>query len=73
VLVCSTMVSLIAGFEVLFIFLIRGPYLDGVSWPVVTFGILATVTMLSGYVHLELWICMVVLIDGLDTSRYRLN
>lgn len=41
---------LFAGLETLFIFVIRGPYSRGVSWPVTLMGVLATVFILSGYV-----------------------
>ena len=41
---------LFAGLETLFIFVIRGPYSHGVSWPVILMGVLATIFILSGYV-----------------------
>ena len=41
---------LFAGLEALFVFVIRGPYSRGVSWPVTLMGILATIFLLSGYV-----------------------
>lgn len=39
-----------AGMEVLLIFVIRGPYQRGVSWPVTLVGVLAAVLLIIGYV-----------------------
>ena len=38
-----------AGMEVLLIFVIRGPYHRGVSWPVTLVGVLAAVLLIIGY------------------------
>lgn len=39
-----------AALQVVFVLIIRGPYSRGVSWPVETMGIIATVTLLAGYI-----------------------
>lgn len=44
------MLSLIAALQVVFVLVIRGPYSRGVSWPVETMGIIATITLLAGYI-----------------------
>ena len=49
-LVCSFMIVVMGGSEVMLVLVIRGPYERGVSWPVITMGIVACVTLLSGYV-----------------------
>lgn len=43
--------------EVLLIFVIRGPYRRGVSWPVTLVGVFAAVLLIIGYVPVpfELW------------------
>ena len=41
---------LFAGIEILLIFVIRGPYSNGVSWPVTFVGVLAAVLIISGYI-----------------------
>lgn len=43
--------------EVLLVFVIRGPYSRGISWPVTLVGVLAAVLLIIGYVPLpfELW------------------
>lgn len=44
------MLALYGGLQVLFVLVIRKPYYqDGVSWPVQTMGILAFITLISGY------------------------
>lgn len=50
ILVTVALGFVFAGLEVLFIFVIRGPYSRGVSWPVTLMGVLATVLILSGYI-----------------------
>lgn len=40
---------LFAGIEVLLVFVIKGPYGRGVSWPVTFVGILAAVLLIIGY------------------------
>ena len=44
------MIVVMGGLEVMLVLVIRGPYERGVSWPVITMGIVACVTLLSGYV-----------------------
>ena len=41
---------LFAGVEFLLVYVIRGPYSRGISWPVTFVGVLAAVLMVSGYV-----------------------
>lgn len=41
--------AVVAALQAAFIIIIRGPYSRGVSWPVMVFGILACVILLSGY------------------------
>ena len=41
---------LLAGLEVLLVFVIRGPYSRGVEWPVTLVGILAAILLASGYI-----------------------
>lgn len=49
-LACATMLAINGVLQVVFVLVIRGPYSRGVSWPVTTMGILATIALLSGYV-----------------------
>lgn len=43
--------------EILLVFVIRGPYRRGVSWPVTLVGVCAAVLLIVGYVPVpfELW------------------
>ena len=43
------MLALVAVLQVVFVLVIRGPYSRGVSWPVMTMGIVACIMLLSGY------------------------
>lgn len=40
---------LYAGLQVLLLFVVRGPYSRGLSWPVTLVGIAAAVLLISGY------------------------
>jgi hypothetical protein len=50
VLLCGSLLAVLAGLEVMLVLVIRGPYARGVEWPVETIGIIALVTLLAGYV-----------------------
>ena len=56
-LLSSVLAVFFAGMEVLLVFLIRGPYRHGLSWPVTLVGVLAAVLLIIGYVPIpfELW------------------
>ena len=49
-LLSVTILGFFAGMEVLLVFVIRGPYARGVSWPVTLIGILAAILLIVGYV-----------------------
>ena len=49
-LALSIMLVIVAVLQVVFVLVIRGPYSRGVSWPVTTFGIIACIVLISGYV-----------------------
>jgi hypothetical protein len=38
-----------AALQILFVFVIRGPYSRGVSWPVLVIGIIAFLVLIAGY------------------------
>ncbi|KAJ9657393.1 hypothetical protein H2201_008187 [Coniosporium apollinis] len=46
-----------AGVQVLLVFTLRGPYANGVSWPITTIGIIAAVVLAAGLIppYFELW------------------
>ncbi len=56
-LLTTVLAIFFAGMEVLLIFVIRGPYRRGVSWPVTLVGVFAAVLLIIGYVPVpfELW------------------
>ncbi|KAK5173528.1 uncharacterized protein LTR77_002209 [Saxophila tyrrhenica] len=49
ILAVTVLLTFVAALQIVFVFVIRGPYSRGVSWPVMTFGIIACITLLSGY------------------------
>jgi hypothetical protein len=48
------MLAVIAALQVVLVLVIRGPYERGVSWPVQLVGILAFITLISGYLPIPL-------------------
>jgi hypothetical protein len=47
---CAIQLAINVILQVVFVLAIRGPYHKGVDWPVITFGVLALVVLLLGYV-----------------------
>lgn len=48
-LLLSALLVLFAGIEVGLVYAIRQPYSDGLEWPVLLIGIVAFLTLISGY------------------------
>jgi ABC-type Fe3+-siderophore transport system permease subunit len=53
-LALGAILIVVAVLQIVFVLVLRGPYARGISWPVMMFGIIACLVLISGYLPLPL-------------------